>query len=47
MQIPRAEMAHMAVQLLIDRMRGHHQEMIRIEFPCRLIRRDSCYTVPL
>ena len=44
-QIPRAEMAHMAVNLLIDRMQGHHQEMIRVEFPCRLIRRDSCYPV--
>lgn len=42
-QIPRAEMAHMAVQLLLDRIHRKHQEVVRIEFPCRIIRRDSCY----
>lgn len=41
--IPRAEMAHMAVTMLIDRMEKKHTEAIRIEFPCRIIKRDSCY----
>ncbi|MCC8030094.1 MAG: LacI family transcriptional regulator [Lachnospiraceae bacterium] len=39
--IPRAEMAHMAVVLLLDRIAGGHGETVRIEFPCRLIRRGS------
>ncbi len=43
--IPRAEMAHMAVSLLLDRIAGKHEESVRIEFPCRLIQRDSCYTL--
>lgn len=42
--IPRAEMAHMAVQLLLDRIQKKHTEIIRIEFPCRIIQRDSCHT---
>lgn len=44
-QIPREEMAHMAVQLLLDRLKGGHKEMARIEFPCRIVQRDSCYEV--
>lgn len=43
--IPRREMAHMAVQLLLDRIHGEHEETIRIEFPCRVINRDSCYCI--
>ena len=43
--IPRAEMAHMAVSLLLDRIQGEHEEIVRIEFPCRVINRDSCYSV--
>ncbi len=42
--IPRDEMAHMAVMLLLDRIERSHREPVRIEFPCRLIERDSCYT---
>lgn len=41
--IPRAEMAHMAVTMLIDRMEKKHTEAVRIEFPCRMMKRDSCY----
>lgn len=41
--IPRSEMAHMAVKLLLDRIAKEHEEAIRIEFPCRIIQRDSCY----
>ncbi len=43
--IPRQEMAHMAVQLLLDRIHRQHRENVRIEFPCRIIQRDSCYRV--
>lgn len=43
--IPCAEMAHMAVQLLTDRIAGLHQEHVRVELPCRLVVRDSCYLV--
>ncbi len=44
--IPRGEMAHMAVNLLLDRIARGHEEAVRIEFPCRLVLRDSCYTIP-
>lgn len=41
--IPRKEMAHMAVTLLMDRINKKHTEIVRIEFPCRIINRSSCY----
>lgn len=41
--IPRKEMAHMAVTLLLDRIAKKHTETVRIEFPCRIINRGSCY----
>ncbi len=40
--IPRKEMAHMAVQLLKDRIDHGHSEYTRIEFPCRIVQRGSC-----
>lgn len=43
--IPKAEMAHMAVTILIDRIEKKHSETVRIEFPCRIIKRDSCYSI--
>ncbi|MCD8323844.1 MAG: LacI family transcriptional regulator [Clostridiales bacterium] len=43
--IPRSEMAHMAVSLLLDRIAHAHEEAVRIELPCRLILRDSCHKV--
>ncbi len=43
--IPRDEMAHMAVTLLLDRIDRLHREPVRIEFPCRIIQRDSCHAV--
>ena len=42
-QIPRSEMAHMAVTLLLDRIAKEHREAVRIEFPCRIVERNSCY----
>ncbi len=44
-RIPRDEMAHMAVTLLLDRIGRLHREPVRIEFPCRMMVRDSCYPV--
>lgn len=44
--IPRREMAHMAVLLLLDRMEKKHRETMRIEFPCRIVKRGSCYPYP-
>lgn len=40
--IPKKEMAHLAVTLLLDRKAGRHKENVRIELPCRLIERESC-----
>lgn len=40
--IPRNEMAHMALKILTDRISGYHLETLRVEFPPRLIVRDSC-----
>lgn len=40
--IPKKEMGHLAVNLLLDRYQGNHQEHIRMEFPFRLIVRESC-----
>lgn len=39
--IPRYEMAHMAVYLLLDRIKKGHEEIVRIEFPCRIMVRSS------
>lgn len=43
--IPHQEMAHMAVKLLLDRISKGHASMVRIEFPCCLIKRESCYPI--
>lgn len=40
--IPKKEMAHMAVALLLDRKKGTHKETVRVELPCCLVERDSC-----
>ncbi len=41
--IPREAMAHMAVQILHDRILHGHTENLRVEFPCRIVERESCY----
>lgn len=43
--IPRNEMAHMAVKLLLDRIAKEHEEVVRIEFPCHVIQRGSCFSL--
>lgn len=40
--IPKREMVHLAVSLLIDRQKNLHKEHVRIELPCHLIERESC-----
>lgn len=40
--IPKKEMAHHALMLLLDRKKGGHRENVRIELPCRLLERESC-----
>ena len=42
-RIPREEMAHMAVMVLLDRMAKKHSEAVRVEFPCRIMNRSSCF----
>lgn len=39
--IPKEEMGRAAVNLLLDRLNGGHREHVRMEFPCRLIKRAS------
>lgn len=41
--IPREDMAHMAVNVLYDRIQRKHKEFLRIEFPCRIVQRESCF----
>ena len=41
--IPKEEMVHMALVLLTDRKNRKHMENVRIELPCRLIERESCF----
>lgn len=41
-RIPRREMAHMAVMVLMDRIHRGHSDALRIEFFGRLVNRDSC-----
>ena len=41
--IPRHDMAHMALQVLTDRIRRGHTEKMRVEFPCRIAERESVY----
>lgn len=40
--IPKKEMAHHAVLLLLDHVRGGHKDAVRMELPCRLLVRESC-----
>lgn len=43
--IPKEEMGRMAVTILLDRIAHKHGEYLRIEFPCKVIERDSCYSI--
>lgn len=41
--IPQKDMAHMAVMLLLDRIKKGHREKLCLEMPCNLMERESCY----
>lgn len=43
MNVPRRDMAHLGVRVLLDRIARGHEEYISLELPCRLVERDSCY----
>lgn len=40
--IPKKEMVHLALALLLDRKAGGHEQNIRLELPCQLLVRESC-----
>lgn len=40
--VPIKEMGKISVKLLIDRISGEHKEPIIVEFPCKLVKRESC-----
>ena len=40
-QIPKEDMAHLAVLTLRDRLQGGHRECLRLELPCHLMVRES------
>lgn len=41
--IPKADMGKIAVTILLDRIKHKHSECLRVEFPCKIIERESCY----
>ncbi len=41
--IPKEDMGKIAVTILLDRIKHKHSEYLRVEFPCKIIERDSCY----
>lgn len=41
--IPKEDMGHMAVTILLSRIRHKHNEYLRVELPCKIIERESCY----
>ena len=41
-RVPKREMAHLAVRLLLDRMRGGHAGPVRVEVEGTLVQRESC-----
>lgn len=43
--IPKEDMGRMAVHILLDRINHRHSECLRVEFPCKIIERDSCHSL--
>lgn len=41
--IPKEDMGRLAVTTLLSRIRGKHTEHVRLELPCRLVVRESCF----
>lgn len=42
--IPKKETGHLALTLLLDQIKGKHKNNVRVELPCKLIVRSSCYS---
>jgi sulfate transport system ATP-binding protein/LacI family transcriptional regulator/LacI family repressor for deo operon, udp, cdd, tsx, nupC, and nupG len=42
-RLPKEEMGNFALFLLLDRLRGGHTCVVRMELECKLIKRNSCY----
>lgn len=40
--VPKEDMGRMAVTVMLDRIRRKHSECLHVEFPCKIIERDSC-----
>ncbi|MDO4633917.1 MAG: LacI family DNA-binding transcriptional regulator [Eubacteriales bacterium] len=45
--MPKKEMAHLAVQLLLDQFHRGHKEHVRLQLPCRLVVRESTGNIQL
>ena len=43
--IPKEDMGRMAVNILLDRIKHNHSEFLRVEFPCKIIERESCHSL--
>ncbi len=43
--IPKKEMSHLALSLLLDQRTGQHSQPVRTELPCRLVVRESCHLI--
>ncbi|MBD5476952.1 MAG: LacI family transcriptional regulator [Lachnospiraceae bacterium] len=41
--VPKEDMGRMAVTVLLDRIKHKHSECVRVEFPCKIVERDSCH----
>lgn len=41
--LPKAEMAHLAIQMLVDRMSGGHKAVVKTELQCTLVIRQSVH----
>ena len=41
--IPKEDMGQIAVTILLSRIKHKHNEYLRVELPCKIIERDSCY----
>lgn len=43
--IPKEDMGRTAVTILLSRIKHNHNEYLRVEFPCKIIERDSCFAL--
>lgn len=43
--VPKKEMGQLAVKILMDRIGKGHKSFLNIEFPCKLVKRESCRSI--